>query len=247
MAIVNFRTGEVLSDRQIKSAIMSANGWTSAQYQKEYDKLRNRVRNYEQTTGTASTGKIKVNELLYQTSKAQKRYGGAYKPSKLVQGILATPSTGTGVVQRHGVSKKAFARIESSVLGAFTKFVQASRRWKGEAWQAYEGYQRIQNGELSRAGTAIQTAQASMEELRQSRAEAIKQKQYDAVKAIDTELKRLRADVRTYSKTIEELTNAPRTLADLKRILSSVAKSYHKAQGARKKTTGFESAIYGGY
>ena len=42
-----FRGNKELTASEVKSFIMQQRGWTSQEYQKEYDKLRNRVRNLE--------------------------------------------------------------------------------------------------------------------------------------------------------------------------------------------------------
>ena len=240
MAIVNFKTGEVLTTRQIKQAVMKANGWTSEEYQKQYDILRNRVRNYEQTTGQALGGKIKVNELLYQTSKAQKRYGGAYKPSSLVRGIMATPSAGTGVVQRKGLSRTAFKRVEGEVLGKFTAFVNASRSRNGEAWKAYEGYVAIRDGDVARAESENKALTERVATLKTLRAEARKIGDKATEATLTASIATIREDIRKNEETIKKGAGAPKTLAELKERLARISKS---AKSGRKN--GF--SIAGGY
>ena len=241
MAIVNFKTGEVLNDRQIKRAIMEANGWTSEEYQKRYDVLRNRVRNYEQVTGQSLGGKIRVNELLYQTTKAQKRYGGAYRPSALVRGVMATPSKGTGLVQREGISKRAFKNVEETVLGRFDVFVEGSKKHNGQAWQLKEGYDLNRAGVPEKARAEIELLNARAIELRQLRAEG---KGAGATKAelarITAELKAIQEDIRYYNQLIEKASKAPKTLAELKTELARISKTLKKA-----KKDGY--SIAGGY
>lgn len=124
MAIIDFKTNKPLAAREIKRRVMSATGWTSEQYQKQYDILRNKTRNYERATG--STAKIAVNELLYQTTAAQRRYGENYKPSRLVRAIQLTPSVSTGTVQRRGVSRATARALGAEVLAQFKGLTEKS-------------------------------------------------------------------------------------------------------------------------
>jgi hypothetical protein len=106
MAIVDLKTGRVLSGREIKARTMAATGWTSEEYQKQYDILRNKVRAYEKTTG-ASVGK--VNEFLYKEQAAKARYGAGYKQSALTRAVRETESVSSGAAAQ----AKAAARLES--------------------------------------------------------------------------------------------------------------------------------------
>ena len=109
MAIMNLRTKKIMSAKEIKSYVMKANDWTTAQYNKEYDKLRNRVRAYEKATGR--TEKIAVNELLYTTMRARQRYGDNYRESRLLYNIMQTPSVSSGRTLSKRAEKTLFERI----------------------------------------------------------------------------------------------------------------------------------------
>lgn len=200
MAIVDFKTNKVLTAREIKKRVMSATGWNSEQYQKQYDILRNKTRNYERATGSKT--QIKVNELLYQQTAAQKKYGAAYKPSRLVRGILTTPSASTGVVQRRGVSAATERRLETQILGEFRGFIQKST----EARRVVELYNAARGGKLD----------AKIERLQDEYVEALEGGEFDLSEQLKTE--------------IRELRGAPRNIAELKQQLTSAAKSLREYQ-----------------
>lgn len=118
--IVSFKTGEVWNDRKIKSEIMKLMGLDpesaadTKKYQREYDKLRNKIRNYERITGQ-DTKSIKVNEYMYKQQKAMKRYGKDYKPSGRAAAIAASSSGSPGRAKPGG------AKTAAAVAGAIAK------------------------------------------------------------------------------------------------------------------------------
>ena len=205
MAIVDIKSGKTLSAKEIKAAVMKAKGWTSAEYQREYDKLRNRTRNYEQITGRAS-GSIKVNELLYTQTKAQARYGAAYRPSRQLQAIQATPSTGTAVVRQKGVSARVISTQERILKAQFAGFTQKST----------EGARVLQLYEMHKAGTL----DAEIDRVATEFEEAIDAGEYDLAE-------QLRAELR-------ELSSAPKDVAGLRRALDSAAKSLKQYQKTKR-------------
>lgn len=205
MAIVDIKSGKQLSSREIKAAVMKAKGWTSAEYQKEYDKLRNKTRNYEQITGLQS-GSIKVNELLYTQTKSQQRYGASYRPSRQLQAIQATPSTGTAVVRQKGVSSRVIAQQERILKSQFAGFTQKST----------EGARVLQLYEMSKAGTL----DAEIDRVADELMEAVEAGEYDLAA-------QLRAELR-------ELANAPKDIAGLRRALDSAAKSLKQYQKTKR-------------
>lgn len=200
MAIIDFKTNKPLTAREIKKRVMASTGWTSEQYQKQYDILRNKTRNYERATGSKT--QIRVNELLYQQTQSQKRYGAAYKPSRLVRAIMATPSSSTGTVQRKGVSKATEARLEKEILGEFREFAKKST----EGRRIVELYKEAKSGRLD----------AKIERLQEEYDEAIESGEFDLAAQLKEELR--------------ELKGAPRNIADLKRQLGSAAKSLREYQ-----------------
>ena len=205
MAIVDIKSGKTLSAREIKAAVMKAKGWTSERYQKEYDVLRNKTRNYERITGIES-GSIKVNELLYTQTKSQQRYGSAYRPSRQLQAIQATPSTGTAVVRQKGVSARVLNTQERILKAQFAGFTAKST----------EGARVLQLYEMNKAGTL----DAEIDRVADELMEAVDAGEYDLAA-------QLRAELR-------ELANAPKDIAGLRRALDSAAKSLKQYQKTKR-------------
>ena len=140
MAIINLRTKKIMSAKEIKSYVMKANDWTTARYNKEYDKLRNRVRAYEKATGRE--GKIKVNELLYTRTRAQQRYGRGYKESRLIRDIMLTPSISSGKSLSKRSENRLFKRIANNFRGLIRKSAIA-KNIRDTSTTPQELYQRL--------------------------------------------------------------------------------------------------------
>ena len=77
---------------------MKERGWTSDQYSKEYDKLRNRLRAYEafQRQSGVSAEAQSPASILYFESRARKREGAEYQQSLELQRIKSFPSISSG-------------------------------------------------------------------------------------------------------------------------------------------------------
>lgn len=136
----DLETGEIikLSTSQIKSEIQAATGWTTAQYQKEYDKLRNKLRNYEATIGAKTAGK--VNEELYKIITAE-RTTGLTERQKAIKGFTsATTAQFREKAEKGQISERQQdAAIDSLVDGTFRALLsksettrQAFQEWKKE-------------------------------------------------------------------------------------------------------------------
>lgn len=129
MPIIRYQTGEILTPKMVKAEIQAIKGWTTQQYQREYDKFRNKVRNYETITG--QKGKYNVQELLYERTRAQKKYGANYRPSKLLREIDKTTSASPGRVKRteegavKGVSKKSISAQLDRIKGDFKGLIDS--------------------------------------------------------------------------------------------------------------------------
>lgn len=128
MPIIRYQTGEVLTPKKVKAEIQAIKGWTTQQYQREYDKFRNKVRNYETLSGVEK-GKYKVQDLFYEKTKAEKRYGANYRPSNLLAAINRTSSSSPGRIKRFGeeltgISKKAQARELESIKTSFAELIK---------------------------------------------------------------------------------------------------------------------------
>lgn len=124
MALVDLNKGGLLSKKEIKARTLAVTGWTTEQYNKEYDKLRNRVRNYERATGK-QRGTYAVNELLYKEQAAKKKYGGEYRPSALLRDIRESTSYSTGEKYAEKAKRvaipRAFQGLKRSFAGAASK------------------------------------------------------------------------------------------------------------------------------
>lgn len=103
-----------LTAREIKSYVMKERGWTSDQYSKEYDKLRNRLRAYEgfQRQSGVSVEVQSPASILYFESRARKREGAEYQPSLELQRIKSFPSISSGKALGRALERRSetFAR-----------------------------------------------------------------------------------------------------------------------------------------
>ena len=101
-----------LTPKEQKTQVLKWTGWTTEQYNKEYDKLRNRVRAFERATGKAK-GEINVADLLAKDARSQyyaRYYGKAYTPTNLYQEVSATPSISSG----KQLSRKTAERVRAT-------------------------------------------------------------------------------------------------------------------------------------
>lgn len=89
-----------ISSREMKKTIMDVNNWNEAEYRKQYDIFKNKLRFYEEVQRSRGIKDVETQspqQLLYKISRAKKRYGDEYEPSQEVQQILA--------VSAHSISK----------------------------------------------------------------------------------------------------------------------------------------------
>lgn len=103
------RGGRTLTNRERAAEIRRLTGWTKEEYNRRYDVLRNRARNYEAATG-AERGSINVGDLLYRDVRSRamaQRYGEQYRPSGLYEAVSATPASSTG----RRISQSGVARV----------------------------------------------------------------------------------------------------------------------------------------
>ena len=106
-----------LTAREIKSYVMKERGWTSDQYNKEYDKLRNRLRAYEafQRQSGVSVEAQSPASILYFESRARRREGAEYQPSLEIQRIKSFPSISSGKALGRALERRSetFARRDT--------------------------------------------------------------------------------------------------------------------------------------
>lgn len=103
--------GKELTPKEQKAQVLKWTGWTTTQYNKEYDKLRNRVRAFERATDKAK-GEINVADLLAKDARSQyyaRYYGETYTPTNLYQAVAATPSISSG----KKLSRKTAERVQN--------------------------------------------------------------------------------------------------------------------------------------
>lgn len=108
-----------LTSKQVKAEVMKIRGWTSRQYEKEYDKLRNRIRAYEgfeRLKGEKVTAESPA-AFLYKESRAIQRYGADYTPSPRTAAIRATTSISSGKALQEVLTGKTVAARKAR--GAF--------------------------------------------------------------------------------------------------------------------------------
>lgn len=120
-----------LSPKAVKEYVMKVRGWTSEQYIKERDILKNKLRAYESLT-RAQGGSVESQSpstLLYRQARAMKKHGADYKPSAQLRAIEATPaysiSKGRKVAKNaESAGYKRFNdRIEKQVKSDFANFI----------------------------------------------------------------------------------------------------------------------------
>lgn len=87
-----------MTSREVKAYIMKVNGWTTEQYNKQYDIMRNKVRAYEayERQSGRQVQSQSVQSLLFKEAKAKKRMGAEYKPSIKMQRIRSFTSVSSG-------------------------------------------------------------------------------------------------------------------------------------------------------
>ena len=98
---------------------MKERGWTSEQYNKEYDKLRNRLRAYEafQRQSGVEVETQSPASLLYFESRARKREGAEYQPTLELQRLKSFPSVSSG---------KALTRMLELRIQSFSRIYSAT-------------------------------------------------------------------------------------------------------------------------
>lgn len=108
-----------MTAREVKAFVMKERGWTSEQYNREYDKLRNRLRAYEayQRQSGVTVEAQSPASVLYFESRARRREGAEYQPSLELQRIKSFPSVSSG---------KALTRTLESRSETFAKRYRAT-------------------------------------------------------------------------------------------------------------------------
>lgn len=155
MAIIrtDLETGEILqmTDREIKAEVQNITGWDTKQYQKEYDKFRNRLRNYESTIGAQtpkraneeflriirkqSAGRAltaEQNAYLKITSAGTKSYARKVKAGKVTKAQNRIANAALLGVNQFGDRQLTESDIMNFTGGRFSNMVQSSPTIKKE-------------------------------------------------------------------------------------------------------------------
>ena len=129
-----------MTSREVKAYVMKQNGWTSSQYQKQYDILKNKVRAYESFRRSQGIKEQPQNvvKMLYTEAKAKARFGEDYKPSEKMQQIKRFSAYSITKGRQLAQQEKYIAR-ETSKYNAYV-----SERFKGFI-EANKGAERIAN------------------------------------------------------------------------------------------------------
>lgn len=99
-----------MTNKEVKAYIMKVNGWTTEQYNKQYDILRNKLRSYEayERASGRTTQAQSVQSLLFKEAKAKKRMGAEYAPSIKMQRIKAFTSVSSGKAGQKALTGKRY-------------------------------------------------------------------------------------------------------------------------------------------
>lgn len=115
--------GKRLTSSEQKQHVLKITGWTSEKYNKEYDKLRNRVRNYESATG-AERGSINVADLLARNAVGNvyaARAGETYQPTALYRAVMTAPSSSTTAIEQRAKKERLTDEQISAAKGRRAK------------------------------------------------------------------------------------------------------------------------------
>lgn len=117
-----------LTSREIKSYVMKQRGWDTERYNKEYDKLRNRVRAYERyqkSRGEEVTPQSPSNILYFET-RAMKRQGKDYTPSLERERLQAFPSVSSGKALTERQIRRLTTVYEGTTQSAFARLIEVN-------------------------------------------------------------------------------------------------------------------------
>lgn len=116
-----------LTARQQAELVRKWTGWSAKEYQKEYDKLRNKTRNYERINGF-ERGSINVADLLARNARNRyyaPRYGEEARNTNLYNAIQRTTSASTGARLSQRTIERArnvaIQGVEKQFAGALSK------------------------------------------------------------------------------------------------------------------------------
>ena len=120
--------GRELTPKEQKTQVLKWTGWTSKQYEREYDKLRNRARAFEKATGKPQ-GEIIVADLLAREARSKyyaRYYGEEHTPTNLYKAVAATPSISSGKTLAKDTAERVRATAKSSLKAQFQGLINNS-------------------------------------------------------------------------------------------------------------------------
>lgn len=119
-----YRNGTKITQREMREVIMTANNWTEAQYRKQYDIFKNKLRFYENVQASrgvkeylkgGSRERQSPQELLYKIARSKLRYGDEYEPTQEVQQIEAV--TAHSISKGKRIAEQAESRSYRNAVG----------------------------------------------------------------------------------------------------------------------------------
>lgn len=99
-----------MTSKEVKTYIMKINGWTTEQYNKQYDILRNKVRAYEayERASGRQVNAQSVQAIMFKEAKAKQRQGRDYQPSIKMQRIKSFTSISSGKAGQRALQSKRY-------------------------------------------------------------------------------------------------------------------------------------------
>lgn len=121
-----------MTSREVKAYVMKQNGWTSSQYRKQYDILKNKVRAYESFRRSQGIKEEPQNvvKMLYTQAKAKARFGEDYKPSEKMQQIQRfsaySITKGRQLAQQEKYQQRETSKYDAYVSKRFEGFIRGN-------------------------------------------------------------------------------------------------------------------------
>lgn len=119
-----------MTSKEVKAYVMKQNGWTSEQYRKQYDILKNKVRAYESFRKSQGISEQPQNivKMLYAEAKSKARYGSDYKPSEKMQQIKGfsaySITKGRQLAKQEKYTQKQTAKYDAYVSTRFEGLIR---------------------------------------------------------------------------------------------------------------------------
>lgn len=111
-----------MTNREVKAYIMKANKWTTTQYNKQYDIMRNKLRAYEayEKASGRNVSSQSTQALLFKEAKAKQRLGSQYKPSIKMERIRSFTSVSSGKAGQKALTGMRYMQKRASTYETAT-------------------------------------------------------------------------------------------------------------------------------